>query len=449
MIHKLCHQEHQLEATSEECSSYLKHKDLFYGDKFAFVSLGNAIQFPLPLNSCLVFQFHSRNAAISSDNDEAEIKLLAVAMRIQSEAVMMLKGRLHNIGWIRVTDLELSSEYCFLSQAPQKLHCVHNDQISGGSLPKQTFEKISNQVENIFLMLKTKTPSPPNQFPISAQFFPQTYSWLDIIVERTAKINSSIYPREVIPYVQSGTCELQRLFTDQLYALFVTVQTNYNDTVLRIKIDAYENPNYWTDSFFEVDMNLLELENVLGVSLGAKISNVKITVIRSVEDFYERLVVTAIWVHDIFNDYISYLDEIADEINDQSLNKTRYKLHLNFSSFMFEQSVASRNYFLLSQEFTLFRTGKIYINSLLKGVLYLDRHTEAMSWEDSSQLCAESGGYLPYFTSREELKEMISLVKLSKEVPPISALFIGLSFDPQVKVFLLNIWCNFNITVLV
>ena len=124
--------------------------------------------------------------------------------------------------------------------------------------------------------------------------------------------------------------------------------------------------------------------------------------------------------------YISYLDEIADEIDDQSFNEARYKLYLNFSSFTFKQSVASRNYFLVSHEFTLFRTGRIFINSRFEGVLYLDRHTEAMS-------CAASGGFLPYFTSREELREMISLIKLSKEVPPISALFIGLSIDTQVK----------------
>ena len=215
--------------------------------------------------------------------------------------------------------------------------------------------------------------------------------------------------------------------------LFLTINTNDNDTALHVRIDTYQNPNYWADSYCEVDMKLLESENVLGVSLGAKISNVEITFIRSVSDVYEKLVVTAIWVHDLFNEYISYLDEIADETDDQSLNKTRHKLYLNFSSFTFKQSVLSRNYFLLSHEFTLFRSGRIFINSLLKGTFYLDRQTEAMSWEDSSQLCAEYGGYLPYFTSREELREMISLIKLSKEVPPISALFIGLSVNPKVK----------------
>ena len=228
----------------------------------------------------------------------------------------------------------------------QKLHCIQNDQISGGYLRKQTFEKIGDQGENVFLMLKIKTPSPPYQFPITVQFFPQTYSWLDIIVERTTKINSLIYPREIIPIIQSGTFELQRVFTEQLYALYLIVKTNDNNTALHFKIHTYENPIYWTDSYYEVGVKLLEYEDVLGVSLSAKISNVEITVIRSISDFYEKVAVTAIWVHDLFNDYLSYLDEIADEIDDQSLTKTRYNLHLNFSSFTFTQSVASRHYFL-------------------------------------------------------------------------------------------------------
>ena len=97
LIHGLCQQQHQLETFPEECSSYLKQKGLFYGEKFAFTSLGNAIQFPLSLNNCWVFQFHSSNSAISTDNDEVKIKLSAAAMRIQSQVQMMLKGRLNHI----------------------------------------------------------------------------------------------------------------------------------------------------------------------------------------------------------------------------------------------------------------------------------------------------------------------------------------------------------------
>ena len=303
LIHALCHQQHQLEKIPEECSSYLKHKGLFYGEKFAFASLGDAIQFPLSLNNCLVFQFHYSNTDISSDNDEVKIKLSPASMTIQSQVQMILKGRLNHIEWIRVTDLEQSSEYRYLSEAPQKLHCIHNDQISGGYLPKQSFEEIGNQGENTFLMLKIKTPNAPYQFPINVQFFSHTYSWLDIIVKRTEKVNSSIYPREIIPFLQqSGTYELQRVFTEQLYVLFLTVKTNDYDTALHLMIDTYENPNFWTDSYCKVDIKLLEYENVLGVSLGAKISNVEITVNRSISDFYEKLVVTAIWVRDLFND---------------------------------------------------------------------------------------------------------------------------------------------------
>ena len=49
-----------------------------------------------------------------------------------------------------------------------------------------------------------------------------------------------------------------------------------------------------------------------------------------------------------------------------------------------------------------------------------------ISWKEASQLCKEVGGYLPYFTSRHHVEQLLALFKLSEAIPPIAQIFIGL-----------------------
>ena len=61
-----------------------------------------------------------------------------------------------------------------------------------------------------------------------------------------------------------------------------------------------------------------------------------------------------------------------------------------------------------------------------------DRHLS--SWEQASELCRNAGAYLPSFTNREDLEEWLAWLKLSKDIPPIEAVFIGLRFNGSVLV---------------
>ena len=56
------------------------------------------------------------------------------------------------------------------------------------------------------------------------------------------------------------------------------------------------------------------------------------------------------------------------------------------------------------------------------------------SWTEASQLCKLIGGYLPLIRNRDELDEIIAFLKLSKNMPPVEGLYIGLrnSFKTQV-----------------
>ena len=56
-----------------------------------------------------------------------------------------------------------------------------------------------------------------------------------------------------------------------------------------------------------------------------------------------------------------------------------------------------------------------------------DRHLS--SWTQASESCRKAGAYLPYFTNREDLEELLALLKLSPDIPPVEAIFIGLKFN--------------------
>ena len=61
-----------------------------------------------------------------------------------------------------------------------------------------------------------------------------------------------------------------------------------------------------------------------------------------------------------------------------------------------------------------------------------DRHLS--SWKQASELCRNAGAYLPYFTNKEDLEELLALLKLSEDMPPIEALLIGLTLVGSGKV---------------
>ena len=61
-----------------------------------------------------------------------------------------------------------------------------------------------------------------------------------------------------------------------------------------------------------------------------------------------------------------------------------------------------------------------------------------VSWNEASEICRDMGGYLPFFTFKKQLDELVALLKLSQAVPPIQELFIGLQYNAQrVSIWLL------------
>ena len=82
------------------------------------------------------------------------------------------------------------------------------------------------------------------------------------------------------------------------------------------------------------------------------------------------------------------------------------------------------NYIIYSKEYSFFKFERLTDTS------------GYISWSEASELCRDIGGYLPYFTSREQLDKLLALLKLSSEIYPIEALYIGLTSNAMVMLMI-------------
>ena len=86
---------------------------------------------------------------------------------------------------------------------------------------------------------------------------------------------------------------------------------------------------------------------------------------------------------------------------------------------------------------TLTYTSQTEVNYILVGNLeaYINQNVSfnlkklPMSWNEASKTCRKIGGYLPYFSNKEEMDILIHLLSESYKIPFMEALFIGINFN--------------------
>ena len=62
-----------------------------------------------------------------------------------------------------------------------------------------------------------------------------------------------------------------------------------------------------------------------------------------------------------------------------------------------------------------------------------DSTIKMRSWRDAEDICKEMGARLPHFESKEKLRYFLALLKLSKDVPLLYSVYIGLRLNPNVS----------------
>ena len=115
------------------------------------------------------------------------------------------------------------------------------------------------------------------------------------------------------------------------------------------------------------------------------------------------------WVLDNYADYDYFLKEDPEKCNDHFVFS--YPLCFNYSNV---GPTKSEHYYVF-----FWNVYRLYDRK--------DRRRKALkSWLEANKLCTSINGYLPILRNKDELNELIALLRLSKLIPPVEYLYIGL-----------------------
>ena len=159
--------------------------------------------------------------------------------------------------------------------------------------------------------------------------------------------------------------------------------------------------------------------------------------------FVQNNIINVHWIPDLFSKifYKSYQslchkDVLTKTKHNYCLNYTStqnsYLFFWNFTQYLqcyFIQHPKLRNYIrliLVEYGFTIPKNNQCPTEQSKEKVI--------KTWTEAFNLCKSIGGTLPLFRNRDELDEIITFLKLSKDMPPVEGLYIGIqrSFKSEV-----------------
>ena len=153
--------------------------------------------------------------------------------------------------------------------------------------------------------------------------------------------------------------------------------------------------------------------------------------------FVQRYTINIYWISDLFSRG-SYQSDDERFCHGDVMTKTKYTYCLNYTSvqnsYIFFWHLTQylycyiipppmlRNYLMRTLANTLYTVSyNIKCNKQHKR-----KYMAAKSWTEASNICKSIGGNLPLLRNRDELNEIIAFLKLSKHIPPVKGLYIGL-----------------------
>ncbi len=271
---------------------------------------------------------------------------------------------------------------------------------------------------SFFITDKTKSPTRLCGFSFDVRLHPHRKSWIDMQLVRTVSETQSeiTYITQKLQLNDSVSFASIYALKEHSVLLSLDQEKCSNTNAIRLDLTIFLNPGKYPPYRFHYDQvnELFHWSNELLfrcntehlVSLSGKMYEMGVEPMKSNGLDGETLVVK--WIHDAFNtfSYTSYSHAFSCNASTDTFITG---VCLNFSS----ANQFGRYYVIL---------GKI---STIKNIEFDSDFM--VSWKGGSAICEEIGGDLPYFTNKEEQDELVALMKLSPDVYPMEALFIGLA----------------------
>ena len=312
------------------------------------------------------------------------------------------------------------------------------------------FMTINQSLEGVihFIIRATITPSRHSlTFRMILNLFLVTHSWLHIAVYHQIEENSNVQ--------NDAQIELENQYISKFFYQKQKYKPNLGQSniyVLHLKLHNIKQPEskFVVQTFFKTlssKVNLVKTcwkftsyfmsssrSRFISLSIGAEEVQILFEQTKGIED--KSVYVKGTWIDDMYEKYYHFLKDSAQKCSQKI--STNFTFCLNFSSFA--QSVKTRHYIFLGNlimdpsYFSNHYAGVTLKNEIdliklkngLRERIDIVESQKSLSWEEASQLCRDARGYLPYFTSRDELEEFIAFIKLEKYGILVNALFIGL-----------------------
>ena len=289
---------------------------------------------------------------------------------------------------------------------------------------------------HIVAVANTKSPLALKNFMLEFGLYKTSQSWIDIIIFKTTfDQGRGICSLEcqtlsdMVPLLTNMTIFNIRKFYSQndimlLLSLDIVGPEIVDMSVKGLEVGIKTAFNIFFETFMLVTYSIpiFKLNKGKVFSLPEKIDALQITLEEPVGvDISGKL--NVMWLH---NNYIKFfkksnpfwLQPQKCHPNVNSFYDLGYRECLNIS-FVNSQY----HYIIYSKEYSFFEFERLRDKS------------GYTSWSEASELCRDIGGYLPYFTSREEMDKLLAFLKLS-EIYPIEALYIGLTLNTMVMLLI-------------
>ena len=274
---------------------------------------------------------------------------------------------------------------------------------------------------SFFINSVSKSPIHKSSFSLSVVMPPVTKSWVDIIIQKKLTDHNSHglrgYLTEYIS-LSKDTLVTEKVGNSLEYILLVTLDdridwNNFSevyDELIQFSYMSQAN-NYLQSGIYlkwEWKFPVSNIRDAQLISFVGKVQSISTCLLTKDDNITVPIKFT--WIHDNYK---------------KTLNTKGQKcVHYSNESCTFFQNSGINDYILIS---------KYDIKYDIYYFIY-GSPKPSFSWEDANKECIENGGFLPHFSSKNDLDRLITLIKLSEDIPPMEAIFIGLRYSERKKV---------------
>ena len=485
-VQQLCHSVFNMNNLTR-CNSYLKYISqnhlLYYKNFHDWLDF---VLFSLQEEECIVLQFRKRTASSGflfypqcsiqlqpSNGEQLQYRVKGSFSSFFYD-IEKIKGKTQlfsdSVAYFGETD-----NFCFQSskEATFKFICKktrrRESEKSAVTILKQDYIHLITQkyVKNeYFYIWASQSPysgSNPLRILIMLTLF--SHSWIDVVVlkhEINRKMGSTLKDKFFtesisLPFILHEVKNLGRRWDHFILLKLDEKITNFHKLVFNVKIKSrFDGQGNGTELNWSSGFNFSHLRDFKLISLPGRVYEAVLNTSQMLmhrKSIFKNNSLNLIWLHEDFGDTYQSTHFSVDDCSrtkgfssepvsfgtclnssSPSLKKFtdcfdamwyQYNIHkvkcLEYTLPKERNQQHVARYMIFTHEFH-------YMHTQIKIESY------KMSWMEASNLCKDAGAMLPYFTSRQDLDQLIRLLKLSRDGFLLEGLFIGLVYNPTNKV---------------